>query len=394
MSSVKTSTAPEIPMPEYYHSFLLFCSVKYNMINLYRWIKLYAHVLSSERAYNLLVRYSLAFSSLWLLITFAPYLPQVGRIAEITRETSTVIFFGITVRDILLSFIPLILGILTAAASKFEEKENYFPIKISDYKKGTKMLFSEITTKKELIIFLFISLGRGLIAMFNWVINYSILIFSSIIDLILSSLITTPEDIFLIKGRPWDEEKTTEYIVDTISKNFGKPNFVAYAGIPDRTKSRIGRFLLYLIKKIFGDYIFVSSDKFAVIISPTGITSTGKIEPVRRLYYYLIPGIYYYLNQCMHPVALGIEEKINKGEKISVPDIEYLFTREEIPTESIEIIKLKSSIDTDNITLLGLKEKTPEKSGAENTDTDISFNKSRRVSLKQEEINYCGDFPG
>jgi len=306
-----------------------------------QWIRLYSHILESERRYNLLVRYSLAFASFWLLIIFAPSLPQIGHIAEVTRFVTKNLFLGLTVRDILIVLIPAILGLLYISYETYEDTEGHTPFAPRHYTEGFAYAVDRIADRKELLLFVFLCMGKGLRIMFNWILNYLFLLFFQLYDSAAALLGLEIPDTVLIQGKPDDILKTASLFTDNSAYIAQTQISVFYALKNIQPQSVTGRIACYIITHIFGSFVFIRTGSTRIMVSETGVAISGNHHDVRDL----LDSLYYRINlsliKCTHPLSAEVERKINEGHIPDRDEIMKIKKEGDIPPDDFIIIKDK-----------------------------------------------------
>lgn len=302
-------------------------------------LKLVELSFKTRQKYDLLVKHSLALSLFWFLILVAPMIPYSQSIPVLAEysEYATKGFMFVSVRSILIVFLPLVFGMLYLASDEFEGRYAYRPIKTNDFVEGLQMLSKEYDLKSmELLNVCMVAIGKGIILIFNWIIIYFLIVLGVLVELWYHLVTKDLKDEFFELVHYEDEAAFTEEVRGLIGGESSVHKTGEYQSVPLMQKP-----LLYFGKLFLGDITLITSGHIDVLITRSGVGATGRLKELRSYYKDLIEVLLLSSIMCKFPLAIEIEARAREG------GVDYgpLYTEENVPIEDIKWIRIKELLD-------------------------------------------------
>jgi len=306
------------------------------------WVTLYGHIIRTQRSGDLLARLSLAVSWFWMLVFIAPYIPFVEHIPWLDRIASyaTRRAFGISFRFMILVLLPLIMGILHGANDAYRRRNRYYPRTYAEVRGGVDQLLLETGTVMDAIGLVLISIGRGWLAMFRWLINHLFVYISSALDVLVEWSSGTALDSFLVTGRPQDLRKLASFVCQELEASGQR---VTFCGVAADEHGARGAALKGLDRAL-GVHGFIRSSRLSLMVGEAGVAGVGDREALGAFYLRVRNRLILHLLRCSHPDALGPEEKLNGGEGLPPGTLEALAGDEDGTMDDLRVLTLKRAL--------------------------------------------------
>jgi hypothetical protein len=296
----------------------------------------------AQRSSDLLTKLSMTISWFWLALLVAPYVPFFDRLPGMqgAGRMATGRAFGLSVRLVLLVLVPLVLGLLHTAADSFQRRRGHFPRRYGELREAVDLLILGTGTLRDGVGVLLLSLGRGALSMFRWLLNLLLAKASWLLDVLAEWSSGERLDSFLVRGRPQDAERLAAFLRAGLEES-GQRVLICRTTAAGRGASGA---LLQALDKALGVQAFVATPQVSVIVGSEGVAGTGELVWLGRFYLRVRRQLPLHLVQCSHPDAVGPEERLNAGQAMVPGTMEGLVADENVTMEDVQVLASKRAL--------------------------------------------------